>query len=135
MSLGRGCVAFLDAVLRERRELIEEGVIAAGFDLGGEILDLPDMGTTVRSEATCPCMKMTDKSTQFQPGANSEGERLRKKALHMRQYRHGIHMLKRAVSKLGSRAIDKRYRIGRALVQWQRELIADMGGEDNISTQ
>src|SRR5262245_13438877 len=54
MPLGRGRVSFLDAALRKRRELIEERVIVAGFDLGGEILDLPDIGTTVRREAERP---------------------------------------------------------------------------------
>src|SRR5262245_1909114 len=54
MPLGRGRVSFLDAALRKRRELIKERVIVAGFDLGGEILDLPDIGTTIRREAERP---------------------------------------------------------------------------------
>jgi len=67
-------------------------------------------------------------------GANDKEKRA-KKATHMRHYRHELSTLRRAVTKLGSFRIDKRYRIGRALVQWQRELIADLGGEDNVSTQ
>src|SRR5215468_955296 len=65
----------------------------------------------------------------------SDKEKQEKKATHMRHYRHELSTLRRAVTKLGSFRIDKRYRIGRALVQWQRELIADLGGEDGISTQ
>jgi hypothetical protein len=57
------------------------------------------------------------------------------RAAKQRRYRHGLATLKAGVSKLGSRAIDGRYRVGHALTQWRRELIADLGGEDNISTQ
>jgi hypothetical protein len=57
------------------------------------------------------------------------------KAEKQRRYRHGLATLKAGVSKLGSRAIDGRYRVARALTQWRRELINDLGGEDNISTQ
>jgi hypothetical protein len=48
---------------------------------------------------------------------------------------HGLNTLKTAVIKLGGRAIDGRYRVGRQLQQWRRELVADLGGQDNISTQ
>jgi hypothetical protein len=57
------------------------------------------------------------------------------KAEKQRRYRHGLATLKAGVSKLGSRAIDGRYRVARALAQWRQELINDLGGEDNISTQ
>lgn len=53
----------------------------------------------------------------------------------MRAYRHGLAQMKAGISKLGSRAIDGRYRVSRALAQWRKELIQDLGGEDNISTQ
>jgi hypothetical protein len=48
---------------------------------------------------------------------------------------HGLNTLKTAVVKLGGRAIDERYRVGRQLHKWRRELIADLGGQDNISTK
>lgn len=48
---------------------------------------------------------------------------------------HGHHALKRAVSSLGSRAIDRRTAVGRALAAWRHELLADLGGVDNVSTQ
>ena len=47
----------------------------------------------------------------------------------------GLLRSKPGVSKLGSRAIDRRYRVGRALAQWRRDLIPDLGGDENISTQ
>src|SRR5262245_64175730 len=53
----------------------------------------------------------------------------------MRQYRHGLSTLKAGISKLGSRAIDGRFRVGRALAHWRKELINDLGGEESISTQ
>jgi hypothetical protein len=43
--------------------------------------------------------------------------------------------LKRAVRVLGTRAVDRRTRIGKALDAWRADLIADLGGLENISTQ
>jgi len=43
--------------------------------------------------------------------------------------------MRQAVNELGRRAIDKRTRTGKALAAWRKELIADMGGDDNVSTQ
>ena len=43
--------------------------------------------------------------------------------------------MKRAVKELGSRAIDRRTRLGKALDEWRRELIADLGGPEQVSTQ
>lgn len=48
---------------------------------------------------------------------------------------HGIKKLKQAVKQLGSRAIDKRTSLGRALAQWRGLLIADLGGDSALSTQ
>jgi hypothetical protein len=50
-------------------------------------------------------------------------------------HKHGLTTLKNAVIKLGGRAIDGRYHVGRQLHKWRRELIADLGGQDSISTQ
>jgi hypothetical protein len=47
--------------------------------------------------------------------------------------RHGLNPLKKAVYKLGNRALDKRTLAGRALVQWRQDLIRDLGGD--VSTQ
>lgn len=46
-----------------------------------------------------------------------------------------MHRLKAAVHDLGSRAIDKRTQVGRALAAWRAELVADLGGIENVSTQ
>ena len=43
--------------------------------------------------------------------------------------------MRQAVNELGRRAIDKRTRTGKALAAWRKELIADMGGDENVSTQ
>jgi hypothetical protein len=48
---------------------------------------------------------------------------------------HGLKVLKRAVKTLGRRLIDRRTSIGKALAQWQAELVADLGGRAAISTQ
>jgi hypothetical protein len=48
---------------------------------------------------------------------------------------HGFSVLKQAVNGLGNRAIDRRTVTGKALAQWRKDLIADLGGIDNISTQ
>jgi len=48
---------------------------------------------------------------------------------------HGLSTIRQGVNELGRRAIDKRTRTGKALAAWRKELIADMGGDDNVSTQ
>lgn len=48
---------------------------------------------------------------------------------------HGLTTLKRAVKALGSRAIDRRTTMGKALDAWRSELIADLGGRAEVSTQ
>lgn len=49
--------------------------------------------------------------------------------------KHGLTLLKRAVKELGSRAIDRRTSLGKALVRWRTDLVADLGGAEAISTQ
>jgi hypothetical protein len=52
-----------------------------------------------------------------------------------RPYRkHGAFALKRAVRTLGSRTIDRRTRVGRALAAWCADLARDLGGADALST-
>jgi hypothetical protein len=48
---------------------------------------------------------------------------------------HGFSKLKKAVKTLGSRAIDRRTTLGRALDQWRGDLTADLGGLAQVSTQ
>jgi hypothetical protein len=43
--------------------------------------------------------------------------------------------LKTAVKALGSRAIDRRTAVGRALSAWRADLAADLGGADQLSIQ
>jgi hypothetical protein len=43
--------------------------------------------------------------------------------------------MKHAVKELGSRAIDGRTAVGKALLHWRSELIEDLGGADSVSTQ
>lgn len=49
--------------------------------------------------------------------------------------KHGLTVMKRAVKKLAERTIDGRTTVGKALGQWRGDLIADLGGRENISTQ
>lgn len=48
---------------------------------------------------------------------------------------HGLTVMKRAISTLGSRTIDRRSRVGKSLSQWRADLVSDLGGQDQISTQ
>lgn len=48
---------------------------------------------------------------------------------------HGGHTLKRAVMQLGSRAIDRRTTVGRQHAAWRADLVSDLGGLSEISTQ
>ena len=49
--------------------------------------------------------------------------------------KHGLTALKRAINTLGSRAIDRRTLLGRALSQWRASLAQDLGGPEALSTQ
>jgi hypothetical protein len=39
------------------------------------------------------------------------------------------------VARIGNKVINKRYSTDRALAKWRSEIIADLGGQDNVSTQ
>ncbi len=55
---------------------------------------------------------------------------------HPRSYaKSGLYELKRSVSTLGRRTIDRRTTVGKALAAWRSELLADLGGTESISTQ
>jgi len=49
--------------------------------------------------------------------------------------KHGLVTLKHAVKGLGGRVIDMRTTLGKSLAKWRADLIADLGGPDEISTQ
>jgi hypothetical protein len=49
--------------------------------------------------------------------------------------RHGLHRLMVAVKAQDLRALDKRCAGAKALMQWKAELISDLGGEANLSSQ
>ena len=47
--------------------------------------------------------------------------------------KHGLYSMKKALMRLGSKAIDRRYAVGKALGKWRADLIQDLGGD--VSTQ
>ena len=49
--------------------------------------------------------------------------------------KHGFCRLKRAIKELGTRAIDRRSTLGKALARWRAELLRDLGGAEAVSTQ
>jgi hypothetical protein len=49
--------------------------------------------------------------------------------------RHGLSSMKNALVRSKQVRLDMRYRTGKALVRWRLDLVADLGGEDAISTQ
>jgi len=49
--------------------------------------------------------------------------------------KHELNVLKKAVKSLGGRVIDQRTTLGKALAQWRKELIEDLGGPEAVSTQ
>ena len=49
--------------------------------------------------------------------------------------KHGLVTLKHAVKGLGGRVIDMRTTLGKSLAKWRADLIEDLGGPDEISTQ
>jgi len=57
------------------------------------------------------------------------------RAAKRRAYRTQLSTMKRAIAKLGARAIPGNTKLGYALKAWRKELIDDLGGEENISIQ
>jgi hypothetical protein len=49
--------------------------------------------------------------------------------------KHELKDLKKAVKSLGGRGIDQRTTLGKALTQWRKEVIEDLGGPEAVSTQ
>ena len=49
--------------------------------------------------------------------------------------KHGLYSLKRAICGLDMGRPDRRYRVFRVLAEWRSELIRDLGGAENLSTQ
>jgi hypothetical protein len=54
---------------------------------------------------------------------------------HRPYAKHGVTHLKRAVRTLGTRTIDRRTAVGKALAAWRADLLADLGGLANVTTQ
>jgi hypothetical protein len=48
---------------------------------------------------------------------------------------HGLKSMKNALIRSKQVRLDMRFRLGRALVRWRLDLVQDLGGEDQISTQ
>ena len=49
--------------------------------------------------------------------------------------KYGLNTLKKAFPQLGNRALDGRSQASVAIRKWRAELIADLGGDDAVSTQ
>ncbi len=49
--------------------------------------------------------------------------------------RHGLSVLKVAVKVRGLHCLDRRTAAARGLMRWREELLADLGGEENVSAQ
>jgi hypothetical protein len=56
-------------------------------------------------------------------------------AREAKNFRRDFRVLKTRMDEKGKRAVDRRTTEGRALARWRAELIRDLGGEENLSTQ
>ena len=52
-----------------------------------------------------------------------------------RNLRHGVSLMKRALKAGGTRVLDRRTRVSKALDHWRDQLVSDLGGSEQISTQ
>ena len=52
-----------------------------------------------------------------------------------RNTKHGLTLMKRGLKLAGTKAIDRRTSVGKALDHWRDQLIADLGGDQQVSTQ
>jgi hypothetical protein len=93
---------------------------------------------SIGSKSLCQCVKELEVSDDTPNGQVEQSAKIERRGApkgNTNRTTHGLHTLKTAVVKLGGRAIDGRYHVGRQLQKWRRELIADLGGQDSISTQ
>jgi hypothetical protein len=49
--------------------------------------------------------------------------------------KHGLTALRRDIHTRKSAVLDRRYKLGREIHAWKQDLIADLGGNESISTQ
>lgn len=68
-----------------------------------------------------------------EPSANERRSKKMKGNANARK--HGLSTAKAFLSEFGQVAIDGRSALGRALADWKSEVIADLGGFDNLSAQ
>jgi len=68
-------------------------------------------------------------------GAVTRGELASVRRRRRPYLRHGLGTLKRAVRVLGSRTLDGRTRIGKALLTWRKDIAQDLGGTEHLSAQ
>ncbi len=52
-----------------------------------------------------------------------------------RNTRHGLSLMKQALREHGTWAIDRRTSLGKALDHWRDQLVSDLGGAEQVSTQ
>jgi hypothetical protein len=56
----------------------------------------------------------------------------------MSNEKHGLTVMRRTLDEIadrGRKPIDERTRVGKALMRWRGELVADLGGAEQLSTQ
>jgi len=65
----------------------------------------------------------------------TESDRDRERRAGPLRATHGLTQMKRAMRELGSRAIDGRSVVAKALSEWRTDLVQDLGGRAQISPQ
>jgi hypothetical protein len=74
-----------------------------------------------------------------QPQENNQPEKMRRRRGAPKGTRsrltHGLKSMKNALIRSKQVRLDMRFRLGKALVRWRLELVQDLGGEEQISTQ
>ncbi len=103
------------------------GVVKKEVDRVGLGVKKPDSDPAEVSENHSPKYKKGKKRGHGQPGRS--GPPGNKNAM-----KHGLHSMKRTIKELGTRAIDGRSKVGRALMEWRAEIIADLGGPEAVTT-
>jgi hypothetical protein len=93
------------------------------------------METAATEEALRGGAGETEGPSRVSLGLDVDGSTMATSTKRTRRPRHGLNTLKRAVNKLGPRAIDRRTALGKSLAQWRHQLATDLGGVGAISTQ
>ena len=131
-TTGKEQILFLSSYTIETRVLKKKFSCFAQLRSDVSTMSPADQASTTPAKGFSPMMNGAAVTRNVEPDTNLTEKRRRKPCSYSK---HGLVTLKHAVKGLGSRVIARRMTLGKSLAKWRADLIEDLGGTDEISTQ